>query len=188
MPSYSGIVIADLICLRSATSISDALAQRYLAGILGLPTFWREWGPIHTPVFKKILERLARVLRDLGLDSGEEEDERDIVFDNEGIDFMASAILVGVLGWRAADFESQSWCRGLIEIVGLLRLFVFPFPDDLLATYFSSRSLAESLLPQSSALATGPDIGNIIPDTAPETLEVLIMACVLSDMAVGLNS
>ncbi|KAJ7909184.1 hypothetical protein B0H13DRAFT_2661583 [Mycena leptocephala] len=41
---------------------------------------------------------------------------------------------------------------------------------------FGKKARAEPLLPTSSALATGPDIKNIIPDPAPDALDVLTMA------------
>ncbi|KAJ7921234.1 hypothetical protein B0H13DRAFT_2656132 [Mycena leptocephala] len=127
-------------------SISDALALRYLVGVLELPAFWRESGAIHITVFTKILDRVTCLLNDLGLDSGEDESEarNGVVFDNEGIDSMAGVILVGVLDWHTADPEPQYWYRSLTEIVRLLHL-----------------PRAERLLPTSSALATGPDVGNI---------------------------
>ncbi|KAJ7921251.1 hypothetical protein B0H13DRAFT_2417519 [Mycena leptocephala] len=141
----------------SANSISDALAQRYLAGVLELPTFWQESGVIHVTVFTKILDRIICVLNDLGVDSDEDsdEDKSGIIFDQEGIDSMASAILIGVLDWHTEDPKTQYWYRNLTEIV---------------------RPRAERLLPASATLATGPGIKHIITDTTPETLDVLTRA------------
>ncbi|KAF7337880.1 SEC7 domain-containing protein [Mycena venus] len=144
--------------LISVHSTSDAIAVRYLTGILELPAFWRERSSIHANVLSKILDRLIRVLEDLGLESNEDEEDNNIAFDDEGIDSFASAILVGVSGWYPADPESQYWYR-FSEIVRLLRL-----PE------------AEPLLPKSSTLATGPDIKKIVPETAPETLDIVIVA------------
>jgi hypothetical protein len=123
------IIVVDPDFKHSAGSTSDALALRYLAGVLELPAFWRESGAIHVTVFTKILDRGMRLLTDLGLDSGEDESEvrNGIIFDNEGIDSMASAILIGVLDWHPADPEPQYWYRSLTEIVRLLRLHVFTF-------------------------------------------------------------
>jgi hypothetical protein len=123
------IVIESDFIQQSASSISDALALRYLVGVLELPAFWRESGAIHITVFTKILDRVMCLLNDLGLDSGEDESEarNGIVFDNEGIDSMAGVILVGVLDWHTADPEPQYWYRSLTEIVRLLRLHVFTF-------------------------------------------------------------
>ncbi|KAJ7838047.1 hypothetical protein B0H13DRAFT_2420074 [Mycena leptocephala] len=141
----------------SATSISDALARRYLAGVLELPAFWQESGAIHIAVFTKILDHIICVLNDLGVDSDEDsdEDKNGIIFDQEGIDSMASAILIGVLDLHTEDPKSQYWYRNLSEIV---------------------RPRAERLLPASAALATGPDMKNIIPDTTPVTLDILTRA------------
>ncbi|KAF7337901.1 Pkinase-domain-containing protein [Mycena venus] len=150
------LLIASEDCVNS---ISDAVAQRYLAGILEFPTFWRESGSIHTTVFSKVLDRLIRVLKDLGLESEEDEDTNGIIFDDEGIDLLASAVLVGILGCRSANPQSQYWYPNLSEIVRLLRL-----PGT------------ESLLPKASALATSPDIKNIVPETAPETLDIVMVA------------
>ncbi|KAF7352508.1 Clathrin adaptor, mu subunit [Mycena venus] len=133
----------------SANSTYDAVAQRYLAGILELPAFWRESGSIHINVFSKILDRIIRVLQDLGLELKEDEDETDIIFDDEGIDSFASAVLVGILDWRQTNLESQYW-------------------------YCNFSEIAEPLVPMSSALATGPDIKDIVPDTSPKTLDILI--------------
>ncbi|KAJ7828716.1 hypothetical protein B0H13DRAFT_296706 [Mycena leptocephala] len=142
----------------SASSIPDALAQRYLAGVLELPSFWQESRAIHITVVRKILDRVTRVLNDLSLDSDSDEGRDGILFDHEGIDSLASAILVGVLNWQSANPEPRYWHRSLTEIVRLLRL-----------------PRAELLLPTSSALATGPDIKNMIPDPAPDALDVLTM-------------
>jgi hypothetical protein len=113
----------------SAGSISDALALRYLVGVLELPAFWRESGAIHITVFTKILDRVTCLLTDLGLDSGKDESEvrNGIILDNEGIDSMANVILVGVLDWHTTDPEPQYWYRSLTGIVRLLRLHVFTF-------------------------------------------------------------
>ncbi|KAF7360519.1 High osmolarity signaling protein SHO1 [Mycena venus] len=149
-------VIERLLILSesSANSISDALAQRYLVGILELPTFWHESGPIHTAVFIKILDRVVCILKDFGLD--QDTDDNGLIFDDEGIDDIPSAVLVGILSWRMIDPKSEHWYHGLAEILQLLRT-----------------PRAEYLLPKSSALATDFDIENIIPDPAPETLVIL---------------
>ncbi|KAF7345420.1 hypothetical protein MVEN_01560000 [Mycena venus] len=144
---------------RRMNSTSEVLARRYLAGILDLPTFWQQSGPIHARAFSKILDYVVCLLNDLELDSGEDETPSDKVSDNEGIDSIASAILVGVLSWRMPDTESQFWYRRFTEIVRLLRL-----------------PRAETLLPASSSLATGPGMGNLIPKTTPETFDILKVA------------
>jgi hypothetical protein len=118
---HNRVIDSDFI--QSATSISDALAQRYLAGVLELPAFWQESGAIHIAVFTKLLDRIICVLNDLGVDS--DEDKSGIIFDQEGIDSMASAILIGVLDWHTEDPKSQYWYRNLSEIVRLLRRHVF---------------------------------------------------------------
>ncbi|KAJ7809169.1 hypothetical protein B0H13DRAFT_1928092 [Mycena leptocephala] len=111
----------------SASSIPDALAQRYLAGVLELPSFWEERGTIHITVFTKILNRITRVLNDLSLDSDEGKD---------GLFFITKELI---------PWPAQYWPR------------------------------AEPLLPTSSALATCPDINDILPDPAPDILDVLTM-------------
>ncbi|KAF8175409.1 hypothetical protein K438DRAFT_89440 [Mycena galopus ATCC 62051] len=136
-------------------SISDIIAQRYLSGILELPAFWRESGPIYTNVFSKILNHLIRVLQDLGLESGDK-DDHDLIFDNEGIDSLASAILVGVSGRHS--IIAESWYRSLAEIVRLLRM-----PE------------AQNLLPKSSVFVAGPEIIKVVPNAESETLEMLTM-------------
>ncbi|KAF7344767.1 hypothetical protein MVEN_01637600 [Mycena venus] len=136
---------------------SDAIALRYLSGILELPTFWRGSGPTHTDVFSKILDHLIHVLKDLGLESDEDETSNGIIFDNEGIDSFASAILIGVSSWCPAEPETQYWYHCLAEIVRLLRS-----PE------------VEPLLPKSATLATGPDIRSIIRDNVPKPLNILV--------------
>jgi hypothetical protein len=121
----SRIIVAESDFIRSASSIPDALAQRYMAGVLELPSFWQESGAIHVTVFTKILDRVIRVLNDLSLDSDEGKDG--LFFDHGGIDSMVSAILAGVLDWHKVDPEPQYWYRSLTEIVRLLRLHVFTF-------------------------------------------------------------
>jgi hypothetical protein len=134
MSLSSRIIVIDSDFIQSATSISDALAQRYLAGVLELSSFWRQSGEMHITVFTKILDRVIRLLNDLGLDGDDEEDTTGIFFDHEGIDSMASAILIGVLDWHVADSKSQYWYRSLSEIVRSLRRHVFPFPCSKFAT------------------------------------------------------
>ncbi|KAJ7934977.1 hypothetical protein B0H13DRAFT_1854684 [Mycena leptocephala] len=147
-----------LIELDRRTNItSEALARRYLGGILDLPAFWSRSGPIHARAFARILSYVICVLNDLGLVFNEDEDEDGVIFDFEGIDSMASAILVGVLGWSTLEPESEDWYHD--EIVRLLRL-----PQ------------AESILPTSLSLATGPGMRNLDPDTAPETFVILMIA------------
>ncbi|KAF8175402.1 hypothetical protein K438DRAFT_2045251 [Mycena galopus ATCC 62051] len=139
-------------------SISDIIAQRYLSGILELPAFWRESGPIYTNVFSKILNHLIRVLQDLGLESGDK-DDHDLIFNNEGINSLASAILVGVSGWHS--IRAESWYQSLVEIVRLLRV-----------------PKAQNLLPKSSVFVAGPEIIKVIPNAESETLEMLTMVYV----------
>jgi hypothetical protein len=106
-------------------STNATVAQQYLAGVLELPTVWQESGYIS--VFNKILDHLICVLKDLGLESDEDKDKNVIIFDEEGIDSIVSAILVGISDWRPADPESEHWYRGFAEIVRLLCLHVLPF-------------------------------------------------------------
>ncbi|KAJ6476865.1 hypothetical protein C8R45DRAFT_1157953 [Mycena sanguinolenta] len=124
----------------SMDSTSDVIAQRYMTGILELPAFWQG-------------NRLSSVLNDLGLDSGDQDEFTDLLFDNEGIDALASAVLAGVSGWRLANPESQYRYHNLVEIVRLLHL-----PET------------QRLLPKSSALAIGADFRCIVPDSVPETV------------------
>ncbi|KAF7373302.1 hypothetical protein MSAN_00539500 [Mycena sanguinolenta] len=135
---------------------SGIIAQRYLTGILELPAFWQGSGPLYTATFSKILHRLICVLKDLGLESGDRKEYIDLIFDNEGIDSLASAVLVGVASWHLASPQSQRWYHVLLQILRLLRL-----PE------------AQPLLPKSSAFAVDAEMKRIVPDTAPETLEGL---------------
>jgi hypothetical protein len=90
--------------IRSVNSTSDAVAQWYLTGVLELPAFWQESGPAcprrrirkDSPPRPLRAERVVQV----GVGTGEDEENNDIIFDVEGIDSFASAVVAGVSSWR----------------------------------------------------------------------------------------
>ncbi|KAJ7451199.1 hypothetical protein B0H11DRAFT_314157 [Mycena galericulata] len=72
---------------------------------------------------------------------------------------MASAILTAISARATANPISEYWYRDVAQIVQLLR-----------------GSPAETMLPRSWGLATGPCLTSIIPNAvAPETLDILMM-------------
>ncbi|KAJ7496258.1 hypothetical protein B0H11DRAFT_2385759 [Mycena galericulata] len=108
------------------STVPGALALRYLGGALELPTFWLESGPIHVAIFTKILGRLTCALKDLGMDLGDNVDKfetptQPLIFDTEGIDSTASAILTVISARATANPTSEYWYRDVAQIVQLLR-------------------------------------------------------------------
>lgn len=109
--------------LSGVSTVSGALTVRYLAGILEMPTFWIENGPIHVAISTKILGRLILTLKDLGLDPVKES-ATEFYFDADGVDSLALSVLTGVLGWSTQTPKTQYWYRDLTEVVQFLRRYV----------------------------------------------------------------
>ncbi|KAJ7448364.1 hypothetical protein FB451DRAFT_1567286 [Mycena latifolia] len=157
-----GLPVIDRLLVASecidVNPFSCSLALRYLGGILELPTFWLESGPVHRMVLKKILIRLEFVLRDLGLDTPQIDGDAaaDIIGDTEGIDLLATAILTEICSWNNSGVESECWYESLGTVVGLLR-----------------GSIAEGCLPTASRLATSSEVANIY-SAANEVVDVFL--------------
>ncbi|KAF7346002.1 hypothetical protein MVEN_01622900 [Mycena venus] len=140
-----GLSMVERLLVRhdcSDSQHSSALCIRYLGGILGFPGFWQDMGKIHSYVGNKSCSKLVRVLKDIGVDVltlGPISDEPP--FDYEGVDFLATNLLTGVLGWFKKldrdDWAKQLWYESFMELLQLLR---------------SPR--AAELVPYSSACAT----------------------------------
>ncbi|KAJ7486446.1 hypothetical protein FB451DRAFT_1227311 [Mycena latifolia] len=136
---------------------SGPLALRYLGGVLELPTFWLEGGPVHGAIMKKILIRLEFALRDLGLDAPEVDTASNLAADFEGVDFLAVTILTGICGLDNPDIQMECWYDSLGKVVCLLR-----------------GSGVGDVLPKATGIATSSEVTRICPDTdVEETMEIL---------------
>ncbi|KAF7344969.1 High osmolarity signaling protein SHO1 [Mycena venus] len=142
-----------------ATSYSRAICIRYLGGILDLPAFWSEMGTVHSDVAKKLCSEMMRVLKDIGVDilALGPIDESEPPFDYDGVDFLATTVLKGILSWfgrlEQENWPFQRWYKGFVELLQLLR-----------------RPRATELLPHSSVCATSI-FENILP-TAYQNVEL----------------
>lgn len=110
--------------------LSKFIAIRYLGGILELPSFWLQTGPIFRGVFKKILSKLVLLLKDLGVDSLDptfDHTQGPGAGDSEGIEILSEAVLAGLFSWtiasenRSSDFSSEYWYSDAWTILQLLR-------------------------------------------------------------------
>ena len=109
-----------------SSTYSRALCIRYLGGILDLPGFWSGTGSVHSDVASKLCCLMSQVLRDIGVDIlalGPAE-ESEPPFDYDGVDFLATTILTGLLSWLGKldreDWALQSWFEYCCEFVQLL--------------------------------------------------------------------
>ncbi|KAJ7767948.1 hypothetical protein DFH07DRAFT_808170 [Mycena maculata] len=110
-----------------ASSFSDALCIRYLAGILDLPRFWLEPGSVHSDVARKLCIKMVQVLKDIGVDDipSTESMKPESPFDYEGVDLLAEKIVAGIIGWfselELAAWILQPWYPHFREVIQLLR-------------------------------------------------------------------
>ncbi|KAJ7937059.1 hypothetical protein B0H13DRAFT_2648967, partial [Mycena leptocephala] len=123
-------VIETLLVAVDSQGLSKFIAIRYLGGILELPSFWLQTGPIFRGVFKKILSKLALLLKDLGVDSLDptfDHTQGPGAGDSEGIEILSEAVLAGLFSWtiasenRSSDFSSEYWYSDAWTILQLLR-------------------------------------------------------------------
>ncbi|KAJ7495241.1 hypothetical protein FB451DRAFT_1213670 [Mycena latifolia] len=164
LSASGGLTVIERLLIASECSdvhsFTGALALRHLGGILELPTFWLESGPIHNAILMKILLRLELVLRDLGLDALEIEMASNLTSDIEGVDLLTAAILTGICGRYNPDVQSEFWCGCLGRVMCLLR-----------------GPMAHNVLPKASELANSSDARRIYGDPdGPEVIEILEMA------------
>ncbi|KAF7344971.1 hypothetical protein MVEN_01659800 [Mycena venus] len=142
-----------------ATSYSRSICIRYLGGILDVPAFWSEMGAVHSDVAKKLCSEMVRVLKDIGVDilALGPIDKSEPPFDYDGVDFLATTVLNGILSWfgrlKQKNWSFQPWYKGFVELLQLLQ-----------------RPRATELLPHSSACATSI-FENILP-TAYQNVEL----------------
>ncbi|KAF7339119.1 Catabolite degradation [Mycena venus] len=125
----------------SDSQYSSALCLRYLGGILAFPQFWQDMG--------KYASNSPR--------------EPEPPFDYEGVDFLATNLLTGVLGWfnklDRDDWAKQLWYESFTKLLQLLR-----------------RPLAGELLSHSSACATS-SFEEISPTVRKNAELTLAVAC-----------
>ncbi|KAJ7498869.1 hypothetical protein FB451DRAFT_1203270 [Mycena latifolia] len=129
---------------------SQAIAVRYLGGILALPSFWLQTGTMYRAVVQKLLDRTALLLKDLGVDSEGLESSSDVPSDVEGVDLLCEALLTGMQAWfpeRASPATTREfWYPSLSSVLQLLR-----------------QPKSEELLPKSWAIATAEKLRVLVP-------------------------
>ncbi|KAJ6525992.1 hypothetical protein B0H19DRAFT_1197622, partial [Mycena capillaripes] len=103
-------------------------------------------------IVKKILVRVAAVLKDLGVDCAEDLDSTEPMSDTEGIDILCESVLNGVQSQipdcSNQDLRTHYWYPGLSDIIQLLR-----------------HPRTEFLLPRSWVWATSAEMKLMIPTT-----------------------
>lgn len=119
------IVFLNFPRCRGPSDFSKFLAIRYLGGILELPSFWLQTGPLHEAVLGKIFTKSALFLRDIGVDSPEDGGTTGLS-DIGGVDQMCKALLRGVqnywmVGSDITDLKNKSWFESLRQVILLLR-------------------------------------------------------------------
>jgi hypothetical protein len=120
-------LISDFKTRSGTSNVSGALAVRYLGGILDLPGFWLEVGDVNSDVVKKLCSEMVRTLKDIGVDLLILGPicESEPPFDYDGLDFLATAVLVGLSIWFARldeeDWAMQPWYHGFLQVLRILR-------------------------------------------------------------------
>jgi hypothetical protein len=111
---------------RGRSDFSPLIAIRYLGGILEIHSFWIQTGPIHEAIINKIIAKTALFLKDIGVDSAD--DEAMGPSDVEGIDNLCNALLQGVQRWMVGrdgpDLAGEFWYNGFVQLIQLLRQYV----------------------------------------------------------------
>jgi hypothetical protein len=89
-------------------------------------------GIVHSDIARKLCGAMVRVLKDNGVDIrtlGPSIDEPDSPFDYDGLDFLATTVLIGMSTWFAKlpceDWAVQPWYKSFREFLRLLRGQVF---------------------------------------------------------------
>ncbi|KAF7377392.1 High osmolarity signaling protein SHO1 [Mycena sanguinolenta] len=107
-----------------ASEMFSAICIRYLGGILDLPGFWSNMGTAHFSVAKKLCSEMACVLEDIGADILELGPVDESQTDHSGIDFLATIMLNGFLGWigklHPENWAIQLWYENLPRAAELL--------------------------------------------------------------------
>ncbi|KAJ7937932.1 hypothetical protein B0H13DRAFT_1852220 [Mycena leptocephala] len=79
---------------------TGAICIRYLGGILDFPGFWSDMGSVHSDIVRKLCCEMVRVLKDIGCDlltlGPNINEEADPPFDYDGVDFLATTLLIGM--------------------------------------------------------------------------------------------
>ncbi|KAF7333007.1 High osmolarity signaling protein SHO1 [Mycena venus] len=156
---YDGLSTVERLLVASdckgPSNFSPFIAIRYLGGILELPSFWLQRGTIYEATINKIAAKTVLFLKDIGVDSSEEEAMWPM--DVEGIDTLCTALLKGVKGWMVgcenADIANEFWYDGFLQVILLLR-----------------QPKAEDLLPNAWVYATSPEMKRWVP--TPFRMEV----------------
>ncbi|KAJ7624459.1 G-protein alpha subunit-domain-containing protein [Roridomyces roridus] len=157
----AGISIIERLLVASdcegASKYSQPLAIRYLGGILELPSFWRQSGPVYRGVVQKLLARSTILLKDLNLDALEpgESMPEEPECDTEGVDIFCEALLVGILTWlpgEKAQTNDETWYPSLYALLQLLR-----------------QPRCEDVLPKAAYIAMSSDFRALVA-TVPECI------------------
>ncbi|KAJ6544411.1 hypothetical protein B0H19DRAFT_1267682 [Mycena capillaripes] len=107
------VVAADC---EGPSDFSPFIAIRYLGGILELQSFWLQTGCIYEAAVNKISAKAALFLKDIGIDSLE--DEETGPSDIGGTDNLCKALLQGTQAWMVgredADLKGEFWYDALL--------------------------------------------------------------------------
>jgi hypothetical protein len=149
-----------------------------LAGILALPGFWSDMGIVHSGVANRLCSEMVTVLEDIGADILKlgPIDESDPQLDYDGVDFLATTILDGLLDWfhriDREDWTIQLWYERLRAFAQILRqqvsCYFHKFSAVMTVIFYRPRSA--ELLPISSVLAT-----SVFDDILPTTYQAVEM-------------
>ncbi|KAF7358039.1 Metacaspase type II [Mycena venus] len=177
----------------SATSKTyAAICIRYLGGILDLPGFWSDMGIVHSWVARKLCSEMIAMLKNIGADILKlgRKDEPDPLLDYDGLDFLATAILSGLLDWfnklHQEDWAVQPWFERLCTFVQLLRqprsaellpissAFATSAFEDVLPTKYQNVELEMMIQREVQSLDTSVDdlvdLNHSLADAEPEIM------------------
>ncbi|KAF7307481.1 hypothetical protein MIND_00542600 [Mycena indigotica] len=164
--SSGGLTIIECLLMtlwsRTPADPSVALSIRYLSGILELPSFWRQSGPLFYNVLRKLSQSITEILEDLDIKETIIDLSEPFLMDFDGLDILCTVLLSGIPhlvvlgGIEPASQSQQEWYQSALRLVSLLR-----FPK------------AEALLPRAYVWATSKELQSWFP--TPYKLEAFTM-------------
>ncbi|KIJ33982.1 hypothetical protein M422DRAFT_70302 [Sphaerobolus stellatus SS14] len=137
IPESRSGVLEKLLSIQDDTAVSketQMIAVRYMCGILRLSYFWQLGFDQSWPITRKLLKAACRHIEDILQSSplltkkGTEQN----IFDGDGIDMFAEALVVGINGQateRTKSNHSQEWLRmvgNLIDLIGRPDIICLP--------------------------------------------------------------
>jgi len=141
------------------------IAIRYIATILELPAFWSENYQIQKITMDTLCKQTLLFIEDINPDSVSADDFEAVLFDPDGIDALADAILVGGKHWLQRQPELTEsgppyWLASFVKLVKILRGY-----DLLFQTCGSALMLSQFNLTQLTANGTSAScrrLGSIV--------------------------